>query len=391
MKKTLLILLISSAFFAAWLLHEGITHTTPQEIKNSDSRWLTLSGSIRAPLSNLLFDRMMRLQRAGHFREMNQLADWVLTLQPYPESDAFIAWNFAYNVSCTFGDFQERRRWVQRGMEILQDRIQSEMSGQEERCAALAWLWMDKVGGTQDEAHHVYKSTFASERLLPEKRCQELDTLYGKFDWRLPESRALFWASEGLNFSGSKKNESARLLGAALLQSMRAGKVLALSDSETLLLPEPAHAQPLIYHLLWAEQSFGDETFRPFLRTALTDAVILFSNIGDKKEADLYYALLQKREKDFLLPREKFVEKSLSENAARFGWHRVQMLIGSTLIYSQNQFNQGQCVESEKSLSTARRLYGEWMNAVTEVHAEGRLGFPPFSEWKQLIDSISSP
>ena len=61
------------------------------------------------------------------FFEAAQLADWITDLEPhFAQVWVFQAWNMAYNISVKFkenapGDYSDRWRWVQRGIDLLRD------------------------------------------------------------------------------------------------------------------------------------------------------------------------------------------------------------------------------------------------------------------------------
>ena len=84
-------------------------------------------GGFRGLISNLLWIRANDLQIDDKFFEAAQLADWITDLEPhFAQVWAFQAWNMAYNISVKFkenapGDYSDRWRWVQRGIELLRD------------------------------------------------------------------------------------------------------------------------------------------------------------------------------------------------------------------------------------------------------------------------------
>ena len=85
-------------------------------------------GGFRGLISNLLWMRANDLQLDDKYFEAAQLADWITDLEPhFAQVWNFQAWNMAYNISVKFkenapGDFSDRWRWVQRGIELLRDR-----------------------------------------------------------------------------------------------------------------------------------------------------------------------------------------------------------------------------------------------------------------------------
>jgi hypothetical protein len=140
------------------------------------------------------------------------------------------AWNITYNVSRTFERHQDRWLWVRSGIELLRDDGLRYNPGEPDLYRELAWFFQDKIGSPTDDAHRYFKTRWAEEmadlleprpdwdaliqpttdearsratRLreaykLDPARLREVDTLYGPFDWRLPEAHAVYWAAEGI-------------------------------------------------------------------------------------------------------------------------------------------------------------------------------------------------
>jgi hypothetical protein len=79
-------------------------------------------GGFRGLISNALWIRASDLQDEDKFFEMAQLADWITKLEPHFVQVRLVqAWNMAYNISVKFKDYNDRWRWVSRGIELLRD------------------------------------------------------------------------------------------------------------------------------------------------------------------------------------------------------------------------------------------------------------------------------
>ena len=78
--------------------------------------------TFRGLLIHFLWPRGEKLKEEGKYYELQQLSEWICTLQPrYPKVWQHAAWNMAYNISVTFRDHKSRWRWVQRGIEVIRD------------------------------------------------------------------------------------------------------------------------------------------------------------------------------------------------------------------------------------------------------------------------------
>ncbi len=123
-------------------------------------------GGFRGLAADLLWLRSSAMQDAGKYYEMVQLAEWIIKLQPRnTSSHAFLAWNMAYNVSVTFTSFDDRWRWVKRGIELIRDEGLDLNPGDPELFRQLAWIYQHKMGKDLDDANRYYKTEFAKEMI----------------------------------------------------------------------------------------------------------------------------------------------------------------------------------------------------------------------------------
>ncbi len=194
-------------------------------------------GGFRGLISNFLWIRANALQLNDQYFEAAQLADWITDLEPH---DAqvwnFQAWNMAYNISVKFkenapGDYSDRWRWVQRGIELLRDRGLRYNPDSVSMYQWLGWFFFHKIGENLDDGNRYYKGKWfeamaplfgsngtnfealihpqtAEERtnalVLREEYkidpgfAEKVNEEYGPLDWRLPEAQAIYWYALGL-------------------------------------------------------------------------------------------------------------------------------------------------------------------------------------------------
>lgn len=123
-------------------------------------------GGFRGLAADLLWLRSNAMQEEGKYFEMVQLAEWIIKLQPRnTSSHAFLAWNMAYNISVTFTSFEDRWRWVKRGIELIRDEGLDLNPGDPELFRQLAWIYQHKMGQDLDDANRYYKTEFAKEMI----------------------------------------------------------------------------------------------------------------------------------------------------------------------------------------------------------------------------------
>ncbi|MBR6470685.1 MAG: hypothetical protein IKS83_02710 [Victivallales bacterium] len=123
-------------------------------------------GGFRGLLADLLWLRVNRMQDEKKYYEMVQLADWIVKLQPrYTGAHAFLGWNMAYNISVTFTNFEDRWRWVKRGIELIRDEAMEYNPGDPELYRQLGWIYQHKMGKDMDDANRYYRVMFAREMI----------------------------------------------------------------------------------------------------------------------------------------------------------------------------------------------------------------------------------
>ncbi|HTY88768.1 MAG TPA: hypothetical protein VMB80_14970 [Candidatus Acidoferrum sp.] len=246
-KKILLLLLAAALLFGAGRVQRALNRDR-EELGLTRASALTGAppllafttvalGGFRGLISNYLWIRANDLQLDDKFFEAAQLADWITALEPsFAQVWLFQAWNMAYNISVKFkenapGDYSDRWRWVERGIELLRDDGLRYNPNDILIHRELAWFFQHKMGQNLDDANVYYKQQWAkemmpffgpkgtnfSELLHPqtaeaEARLQvftnkykldpafaeKLNEQYGPLDWRLPEAHAIYWGADGL-------------------------------------------------------------------------------------------------------------------------------------------------------------------------------------------------
>lgn len=212
----------------------GLTRVAPLENAPPILAFTTVAlGGFRGLIANALWIRATEMQENDKFFEMAQLADWITKLEPhYVAVWINQAWNMSYNISVKFKDFDDRWRWVQRGISLLRDEGLKYNPNEVLIYRELAWQFQHKMGANLDDANMVYKQAWIYEMatvfgkgepkldaLLNPKSEEELQRLYiltnkfkmdpafmkfvddkhGPLEWRLPEAHAIYWASMGLH------------------------------------------------------------------------------------------------------------------------------------------------------------------------------------------------
>jgi hypothetical protein len=212
----------------------GLTRVEPLENAPPVLAFTTVAlGGFRGLIANALWIRAIELQDEDKFFEMAQLADWITKLEPhYTQVWLVQGWNMAYNISVKFKDFQDRWRWVRRGISLLRDDGLRFNPNDVLIHRELAWFFQHKMGQNLDDANVTYKQEWMKEmqRVFGREGRPDFDALirpadedavrrltiltnefkmrpdfmkavdarYGPLEWRLPEAHAIYWAAQGL-------------------------------------------------------------------------------------------------------------------------------------------------------------------------------------------------
>ncbi len=217
-------------------------------------------GGFKGILADVLWLRASLLQDEGRYLELVQLSDWITTLEPgISEVWSFHAWNMAYNVSVMMPKPEDRWRWVLNGIALLRDQGLLYNAGDPKLYFELGWFFQHKLGEGIDVMHLYYKRKWADimgefteqdgridynslsgeekERLNKELKMdpevmRDLDSLYGPFDWRLPEATAAYWGYQGVKVAGTRGYISCdRVVYQSVMQMFRRGKLSYNSES----------------------------------------------------------------------------------------------------------------------------------------------------------------
>jgi hypothetical protein len=146
---------------------EKLTDAVPVENAPPVIAFTTVAlGSFRGILADMLWLRMIRLQDEGQYFEMVQLASWITKLQPrFTSATAYLAWNMAYNISVTCSSFEDRWRWINKGIELIRDEAMNYNPSDPLLYKELGWIYQHKLGNIMDDANIYYKSRLASEMM----------------------------------------------------------------------------------------------------------------------------------------------------------------------------------------------------------------------------------
>ena len=172
---------------------------------------LAAMGGFRAIAAEVIWFRADRLQEAGRYVELAQLAETLALLEPHtPEVWSYAAWNLAYNVSVMMPTDEDRWRWVLAAIRLLRDSGLRLNPRSPELCRELAWLFELKLGTDLDSAAGHYRAEWKrmvedvksrgawGELGMDEALMRRIEQLTGFDDWTDPQLSAIYWAAVGV-------------------------------------------------------------------------------------------------------------------------------------------------------------------------------------------------
>ena len=359
-KKILLLLLAAGLLAGSGQLQKslnhdrdtlGLTHAAVLENAPPMLAFTTVAlGGFRGLISNFLWMRANDLQQADKFFEAAQLADWITKLEPtFTQVWVFQGWNMAYNISVKFkengpGDYSDRWRWVERGIELLRDDGLRYNPNDILIHRELAWFFQHKMGANLDDANMYYKSEWAREMapffgangtnfsellqpqstnaaLLREKYkidpvfAKSVDDKYGPLDWRLPEAHAIYWGALGLDAAGKNPDKVKpddfitlrRIIYQSLLQAFHHGRIIVDPFSHSYSLGPNLNIVSQVnaaYEEMMSEDAQNRDHIEKAHRNFLRDAVYFLYENNRLAEADRWFKYLG----------EKYPDKPIIEN-----------------------------------------------------------------------------
>ena len=329
----------------------GLTHAAVLENAPPMLAFTTVAlGGFRGLISNFLWMRANDLQQDDKFFEAAQLADWITKLEPtFAQVWVFQGWNMAYNISVKFkengpGDYSDRWRWVERGIELLRDDGLRYNPNDILIHRELAWFFQHKMGANLDDANMYYKSEWAREMapffgangtnfsellqpqstnaaLLREKYkidpvfAKSVDDKYGPLDWRLPEAHAIYWGALGLDAAGKNPDKVKpddfitlrRIIYQSLLQAFHHGHIIVDPFSHSYSLGPNLNIVSQVnaaYEEMMSEDAQNRDHIEKAHRNFLRDAVYFLYENNRLAEADRWFKYLG----------EKYPDKPIIEN-----------------------------------------------------------------------------
>lgn len=323
-------LFLTSGALSGRLVHERDAVQPGARMELSDappllSLTIGALGGFRGLVADLLWLRVSYLQARGEYFEIVQLADWITHLRPRSSAVwAFHAWNMSYNISAMMPDPDDRWRWVVNGIKLLRDEGLRNNGRDPDMYAALAGMYMFKLGGLHEPGHPDYQRRFAEEmtallggpspdypalesdpvrraRLVEKYKLDPevmklLDDKYGPLDWRLAQTHAIYWAWMGRAYEKNPESlQCDRFIFQGMTQLFLHGKLLWQPERGAFWSgPNPALLPKVIgvYEDMLARHD--NATIRTSFANFLRQAVVMLQGM-DREQAMATFDLLRRK------------------------------------------------------------------------------------------------
>ncbi|MDD3153305.1 MAG: hypothetical protein PHS41_00440 [Victivallaceae bacterium] len=254
----------------------------------------------------------------------------------------------------------------------------------------------EKFIGTLDDPEmakkleNYFRRTYLRERFkLDAALLAELDAKYGRLDWRMPESQALYWATMGLKKTiGHRNLDCERMVTQALYESFKSGRLLFFdpkSRKNVIMVPN--------FDVLDAVKDTFDKTIKEnpdvssFFSAKVNfmkDAIVTLFTYGKFRKAAEYYEELKKIDSTQRRPSlEDFAMEGWGEDIRDGGVKQALQLISGMLLRSMYYAAYGDMDASAANDRMARYIYNRYQKENSDVQ-ESR-GLPPYNEMKQTI------
>ncbi len=465
-KKILLLLLAGALLAGSGQLQKSLNHdrealglTRTAALVNAPPMlaFTTVAlGGFRGLISNFLWMRASDLQQDDKFFEATQLADWITKLEPtYASVWVFQGWNMAYNISVKFkengpGDYSDRWRWVQRGIELMRDEGLTYNPNSVDLYRELAWQFQHKMGANLDDANMFYKRMWAAEMknffgpegtnftrllnppddatrtnaaVLREKYkidpvfAQGVNNEYGPLDWRLPEAHAIYWGAKGLaaakNNPGKVKADDLiklrRIIYQSSYQAFKHGRIIMDPLTQRYSLGPNLEIAPRVNAAY--EQMMADDTgmrdnigraHRNFLRDAIyflyannrvSEATKWFKYLGekypDKPIIDSYPESLPKN-----ITLDEYAVTVVQVDIGETSQERVTTAVQGLLTRAYYSLAIGQEDRYENLKRLTVKVYEHYTAKTVKFRGPDRIPLPPFDTLnkdvlRQLLDPKS--
>ncbi len=234
----------------------------------NNSKMISNLGGFNGLGADIMFIYAQMLKDEKRYDELPTLASLIVKLQPdYTDTISFWSHELSFNISLLYGDYSQRWEWIQRGINLLKDdalpnhecskyyleigniyrlRIGEVIEPADDYFKTLLALQIQSIIGDYDmellaEDPELIETAgrLQKEMGIDAKKALAVEQEFGKVDWRLPETIALYWGVQGRNFAwenDEKSYKSEQLISRCLSRNLSYGTLLYINDKSQIQL-----------------------------------------------------------------------------------------------------------------------------------------------------------
>ncbi len=258
---------------------------------------------------------------------------------------------------------------------------------------ALPPSFSERLGESRahDLENHFRAELLRENYKLDARVMNEIDVKYGKLDWRVPESQAIYWATMGLKKTpGNRDVNCERVITQSLYESFRSGRLLMLDPENfegVVSVPnlDLVDAVDATYREAY-EANEENPTFLTARINFMKEAIAILFNYGKFKKAEEYFKTLSKMDMEARLARsvEDFVMKRWTEDVRDASVKQANDIISGLIFRSLFYSVHGEDDAALANERIARYIYNAYMTCNAKGQ-EFRVGLLPYVEIKRAV------
>lgn len=218
----------------------------------------------------------------------------------------------------------------------------------------------------------------------------QINNQYGKLDWRLPESMAIYWATKGLEMTPSHKDINCeRMITQSLKDAFMGGRLLMVDVDKfasILTVPNLSVVDAVRRTYEKAYEDNKSSSFRSAMLNFMKDATVILYNYGNYTKAQQFLDYLRKEEPgkpEYSVGLDLFVLKEWAEDVRDATPKQANDIISGLLFRSCNFLVYGDIDAALAHERLARFVYDRYMKEQAGV--EGRMGLSPYNQIKAKV------
>ncbi len=253
-----------------------------------------------------------------------------------------------------------------------------------------------KNEGYKEPLERFYRSRWLRQvyRLKPEL-IAEINSKYGRLDWRLPQAHAVYWATRGREVADKEEVSTkwARMIYQSLQQAFRKGRLVSAESLEYFqTTPNIRIVDAINRAHLETEEKYGEQIVRGGYKNFVIDAVVILYSFGAEEKAKEYLEKGRKEWPDtesFKRPLRRFVLEELVKDIEG-RQSQASAAVQSYLVQSCQALAYGDLERASALEDLAEGIWEKWKRSrAAGESAERRMRLPPYKRMKRMAVQLA--